>query len=366
MSFVKNILKVLGVDYSLTYFFNFGSLLGFIIISQVLSGLILVIFYIPSSDLAFISIQYLIFEVNFGWFFRLLHFNGASILFFFLYLHFFKAIFFASWNLYKVWSLGLIIIIFLIIEAFLGYSLVWSQISFWAATVITRLLRVIPFLGKYLVLLIWGGYSLNRRSLRFFFLIHFLLPFLILIIINFHLIYLHFYGSRINLGISSKLTKRPFYSFFWIKDSINLIFFFLFFLFIFSFPFKLGDSLGFLIVNDLVSPVHIVPEWYFLWAYAILRAFPSKVFGVFILFFSIIIFFGFKNSYKTKNYKFLKLSVIFFIYNSLFLTWLGGAEPLFPFVGLRLIFSIFFIVFSFIIWFSVNFLVYFKENIFFG
>lgn len=108
----------------------------------------------------------------------------------------------------------MIIIIFLIIEAFLGYSLVWSQISFWAATVITRLLRVIPFLGKYLVLLIWGGYSLNRRSLRFFFLIHFLLPFLILIIINFHLIYLHFYGSRINLGISSKLTKRPFYSFF--------------------------------------------------------------------------------------------------------------------------------------------------------
>lgn len=142
----------------------------------------------------------------------------------------------------------------------MGYSLVWSQISFWAATVITRLLSVIPLLGKYLVLLIWGGFSLNRRTVKFFFLIHFLLPFLIILLINLHLVYLHFYGSRMNLGMRSKLIKRSFYSFFWLKDLLNLVFFLFFIIFVFCFPFVLGDSLGFVFVNNLVSPVHIVPE----------------------------------------------------------------------------------------------------------
>lgn len=349
MSFVKNILKVLGVDYSLSYFFNFGSFLGLIIIFQIFRGLLLVLFYTPNSEIAFFSVQYLIFEVNLGWFFRLLHFNGASLLFFFLYLHFFKALFFASWNLYEVWFLGLIIIVRLILEAFLGYSLVWSQISFWAATVITSLISVIPFLGKYFVLLIWGGFSLNRRTLKFFFLVHFLLPFFILIMVTLHLFYLHFYGRSINLGIRSKLSKRPFFSFFWFKDFFNFFFLLLFFIFIFSNPFILGDSLGFIPVNDLVSPVHIVPEWYFLWAYAILRAFPSKVLGVFILFFRVFIFFLFNCSYKTKNYIFIKILVFIFIFNVIFLTWLGGAEPVFPFVILSLIFSLFFIFLSYLI-----------------
>jgi len=130
MSLIKDILKILGVDYSLSYFFNFGSLLGIIIVVQVFRGLLIVLFYIPSSELSFFSVQYLMYEVNLGWFFRLLHFNGASILFFFLYLHFFKALFYSSWNLYEVWFVGLVIIVILIMEAFLGYSLVWSQISF--------------------------------------------------------------------------------------------------------------------------------------------------------------------------------------------------------------------------------------------
>lgn len=343
----------MGVDYSLVFFFNFGSLLGFFLFIQIFTGFLLVFYFNRSSDLSFFSVQYVIFEVTNGWLVRLLHFNGASFFFVFLYMHFFKGFFFSSWNLFSVWFIGLFLFLFLIVEAFLGYSLLWSQMSYWAATVITSLLSVIPFFGKTLVFFIWGGFCLNSNSLNFFFFFHFVIPFLIIFFVVLHLFFLHFYGRRINLGLSRKIVKRSFFPFFWLKDFLNFFFLFIFFSFCLLFPFFLGDSLGFVPVNILVSPVHIIPEWYFLWVYAILRTFPSKVVGVFILIFSICIFFFFYFfiSYKPKNQVFIKLIIFFFEFNSFFLTWLGGVEPVYPFLFLGYLIRFFYFFFLLIIFF---------------
>lgn len=304
-------------------------------------------FYEPVFTLAFNSVQYVMFEVNEGWFFRLLHFNGASLFFFFLYLHFFKALFYSSIKLIEVWFVGLFIFIFLIIEAFLGYTLVWSQMSFWAGTVITSLLSVVPVYGKGLVFFVWGGFGLNSGTLKFFYLIHFIVPFLVLVLVFFHLFFLHYYGRTRDLGFSRKFISRRFFPFYWFKDLLNLFILLFFLFFVTCFPFVLGDALGFEDVNELVSPVHIVPEWYFLWAYAILRAVPSKFFGVLFLLLRILVFFGFFLSYRPRKDIFQKFLVCFFIFDVVFLTFLGGLEPLFPFVGISQVFSFFYFVLVF-------------------
>lgn len=349
-------LKNLGTRVILTYSFNLGSLLGFIFVIQILSGFLIVLFYEPVFSLAFGSVQYVMFEVNFGWFFRLLHFNGASFFFLFLYLHFFKALFYSRMKLLEVWFFGLLIFVFLIMEAFLGYTLVWSQMSFWAGTVITRLLRVVPFYGKSLVFFIWGGFGLNSGTLKFFYLIHFISPFLILLLVFFHLFFLHFYGRTRDLGFSSKFISRSFFPYYWFKDFLNLLVILFFFIFLTCFPFLLGDCLGFEDVNELVSPVHIVPEWYFLWAYAILRAIPSKILGVLVLLFSILVYFLFFLSYRPVKDIFQKWLVFVFVFNVLFLTFLGGSEPLFPFVFLRQFFRFFYFLIIIFMFFLFIFL----------
>ena len=322
----------------LNYFFNLGRLLGLIIIIQVISGLLLVLYYTVEDHLAFNSIQYLIIEVNIGWLIRLLHFNMVSFFFLILFLHLLKALFFFSNRLKLVWFTGLLIFLLIIMEAFLGYALIWSQISFWAATVITSLIRVIPFFGGKIIVLLWGGYYLNSFSLKFFFLIHFSLPVLIFIIIFFHLVFLHKYGSSNGMINSAKFNKRSFFPFFWVKDFVNFIFLVLFILVFLMEPFKFNEFLRFVRVNNLVSPIHIVPEWYFLWAYAILRAFSIKWVGVLIILFRVLVFFFLKGKLIV-NDLLIRFIVFIFFFNFLFLIWLGGQEPLPPFVDLSFWFS---------------------------
>lgn len=346
-------LKLNGVDFILNYNFNYGRILGFIFIIQVISGLILRLYYSSESNLSFNSIQYLIIEVNKGWLIRLIHFNLVSFFFMMLFLHILKALFFFSYRLKIVWFVGLVIFLILILEAFLGYALIWSQISFWAATVITSLIRVVPVLGWKFIIFFWGGYYLNSFSLKLFFFIHFILPLLIFFFVIIHLLYLHKYGSSIVLNNSSKLIKRRFFPFFWVKDMINIVFIFLFFLFFLMYPFKFNESLSFVFVNNLISPIHIVPEWYFLWSYAILRAVSIKWLGVIMILFSIIVYFFITRNII--NFDLLnKILICFFVYNFLILVWLGRQEPIFPYVDLSFFFSL--IYFFILILFNLNLL----------
>lgn len=328
----------MGTEFNLSYIFNLGSLIGIILGLQILTGLFLCFYYEPRIKMAYDSVQHIINEVFIGWLIRLIHFNGASFFFVTLYLHFFKALFYNSYRLKEVWFIGLLIIILLIIEAFLGYSLVWGQISFWAATVITSLLGVIPLFGKNIINFIWGGFNLNSNTIKTFFLIHFITPLVIRLLSFYHILFLHKYGRTSELGFTTTLTKRSFYPFYWFKDLINLVLFLFGLIFILIYPFKLGDPLVFEELNELVSPVHIVPEWYFLWAYAILRAVPSKVLGVISMLSALLVFilFIFNNNYYPRKRVVNKFILVNFIFCCFFLTWLGGLEPLPPYVDLRL------------------------------
>jgi len=206
---------------------------------------------------------------------------GPGCFFFLLFIHFFKAIFFFSYRLGLVWFLGILIFLFLIAIAFIGYVLVWAQMRFWASVVITSLLTVVPVYGFKLVFWIWGGFSVSGATLKFFFVLHFLLPWVLSFLLGLHLFFLHFTGSTSKLYYCGNLFKISFFPFFWVKDLYNVFFMFVFLLFLLGYPFILGDPEMFLEADSLNRPVHIVPEWYFLFAYAILRSIPRKVLGVF-------------------------------------------------------------------------------------
>ena len=298
--------------------------------------------------MAFGSVQYIIYEVNFGWVFRIFHFNGASLFFIFLYLHFFKGLFFSSYRLKGVWGTGLVMFLFVMIEAFIGYVVVWAQMSFWASVVITSLLSVIPFFGPSLVVWIWSGFSVGGATLKFFFVLHFLLPWALLIIILSHLLFLHNIGSTSKLYCHGDYDKVCFYPFYIFKDIYNILFWLFFVVFVFLLPFVLGDPEIFVEADPIVRPVHIVPEWYFLFAYAILRAIPNKILGVLALLFSILIFFLFVffSNYRSVLINLNKSLVFIFILVGVILSWLGQCHVEEPFVFLRVLFSFlyFFIV----------------------
>ena len=343
---------------SLRLNWNYGRMLGIVLVFQILTGTLLAIYYSADSLLAFNSVQYIMYEVNYGWIFRVFHFNGARLFFVFLYLHFFKALFFSRYRLKFVWASGLTIFLFVIIEAFIGYVLVWAQISFWASVVITSLLRVIPIWGPVLVVWIWSGFTVSGATLKFFFVLHFLVPYLVLVVILVHLIFLHTTGSTSKLFCHGDYDKIRFFPYYWLKDSYNLIFWFLFFSFSLIFPFNLGDPEMFIEADPMMSPVHIVPEWYFLFAYAILRAIPNKILGVLALLLRIVRFYFFilVERYHSVLKVLNKFLVFMFIFISIILSWLGQCLVEDPFVFLRAIFSIlyFFLVYIilFVYWFK--------------
>lgn len=339
---------------------NFGRMLGIVLVFQLLTGTLLAIYYSADSSIAFNSVQYIIYEVNYGWIFRVFHFNGASLFFVFLYLHFFKGLFFNSYRLKFVWASGLTIFLLVIMEAFIGYVLVWAQISFWASVVITSLLRVIPIWGPTLVVWIWRGFTVSGATLKFFFVLHFLVPWFILVVILVHLIFLHDTGRTSKIFCHGDYDKISFYPFYWFKDGYNLLFWLCFIVFSLVLPFNLGDPEIFIEADPIMSPVHIVPEWYFLFAYAILRAIPNKILGVVALLIRIVSFYFFilKSSYHTVLDKLNKFLVFLFIFVSLILSWLGQCLVEHPFVFLSALFSVLYFFIVYLLLFIYNFINY--------
>ena len=345
------------VSLNLTYFWNFGIYSLICLIIQIFSGIFLAMFYIPEQNLAFISIEHLMRDIELGWLLRYLHANGASMFFIVVYIHIFRGLFFSSY-LYPriyVWISGIVIFLLMIITAFLGYVLPWGQMSFWAATVITNLVSAVPKIGNDIVIWLWGGYAVDNATLNRFYSFHFLLPFIILSLVFIHLIFLHKVGSSNLLGIEFHEFDITFmYPYYIIKDLYGVIIFFLFFfIFLFFFPNYLGHTDNYIPANPLVTPTHIVPEWYFLPFYAILRSIPNKLFGVLIMLFSIIIFFflPFILKFEVRSLLFRPFSRFFFwffVVLCLLLGWLGSMPASEPYVFLsQIITSLYFVIFFF-------------------
>lgn len=342
LNFVNSLVINLPSRKTLTLSWNFGRMLGIILAFQILTGVFLAFYYTADSLIAFSTVQYIIYEVNFGWLFRIFHFNGARLFFIFLYIHIFKGLFFISYRLKKVWLSGLTLYLLIIIEAFIGYVLVWAQISFWAAVVITRLLSVIPIWGPTIVTWIWRGFGVTGATLKFFFVLHFLVPWGLLVLILLHLVFLHSRGRTSRLYCHGDYDKVSFFPEYWGKDAYNLLVWIIFVVLSLIYPFNLGDPEIFIEADPIIRPVHIVPEWYFLFAYAILRAIPNKILGVIALLISIAAFylFGLVNNYTSCLTKLNKYLVFTFIVASVILSWLGQCLVEDPFTLLSPLFSI--------------------------
>lgn len=323
---------------NISIWWNFGSLLGLCLILQIITGLFLSIHYTPNISIAFDRIIHIIQDVNYGWLIRLIHINGASFFFICIYLHIGRNIYYNSFTLNKTWNIGIVIFLSTIRTAFIGYVLPWGQISFWGATVITNLVSAIPYIGNTVVTWVWGGFSVDNATLNRFYSIHFLLPFLVLIIVIIHLIFLHETGSSNPIGLNRNFIKIPFNPYFSIKDILGFIILLtILMLTCIINPYILSDPENFNKANSIVTPLHIQPEWYFLFAYAILRSIPNKLGGVIALMISIIILFviPLTSNSKIKGYKFYYLNqIIFWIFVFLFiiLTWIGARPVEAPFI----------------------------------
>nr|YP_009045258.1 cytochrome b [Athyma sinope]AHA03609.1 cytochrome b [Athyma sinope] len=323
---------------NISSWWNFGSLLALCLMIQILTGLFLTMYYTANIDLAFFSVNYICRNVNYGWLIRTLHANGASFFFICIYFHIGRGIYYESFNLKFTWMIGVIILFLLMATAFMGYVLPWGQMSFWGATVITNLLSAIPYLGTMLVNWIWGGFAVDNATLTRFYTFHFLFPFIILMMTMIHLLFLHQTGSNNPLGINSNLDKIPFHPFFTFKDLIGFIVLIaiLTFLSLIN-PYLLGDPDNFIPANPLVTPIHIQPEWYFLFAYAILRSIPNKLGGVIALVMSILILIilPFTFNKKIQGIQFYPLNQILFwslITTIILLTWIGARSVEAPYI----------------------------------
>nr|YP_010277796.1 cytochrome b [Chelonus formosanus]UDP58203.1 cytochrome b [Chelonus formosanus]UHY94337.1 cytochrome b [Chelonus formosanus]UJM44018.1 cytochrome b [Chelonus formosanus] len=340
LNLINNMLIVLPSPINLNIFWNFGSLLGLCIIIQILTGLFLSMHYVANVNLSFFSIIHLMNDVNYGWLIRLIHMNGASMFFICIYLHIGRGLYYQSYKLKKTWNIGVLLLLILMMTAFLGYVLPWGQMSFWGATVITNLLSVVPYFGVSLVEWLWGGFSVNNNTLMRFYSFHFLFPFILVVFIIIHLIYLHDLGSNNPLGLKSNYYKIIFHNYYSIKDLMGMMILLMILLIVvFLNPYMLGDSENFLEANSLVTPVHIQPEWYFLFAYTILRCISNKLLGVLFLFFSILILLilPFLKLNKFQSLSFYPINQILFwmFFNiMLMLTWLGMQVVEYPFIFL--------------------------------
>nr|YP_009334283.1 cytochrome b [Andraca theae]APO08742.1 cytochrome b [Andraca theae] len=323
---------------NISMWWNFGSLLALCLIMQIITGLFLTMYYTANIEMAFYSVNYICRNVNYGWLIRTLHANGASFFFMCIYLHIGRGIYYESYNLKYTWFMGIIILFILMATAFMGYVLPWGQMSFWGATVITNLLSAIPYLGTMLVNWIWGGFAVDNATLTRFYTFHFLLPFILSIMTMIHLLFLHQTGSNNPLGMNSNLDKIPFHPFFSFKDLIEFIILMMMMINLTLInPNLLGDPDNFIPANPLVTPVHIQPEWYFLFAYAILRSIPNKLGGVIALIMSIMILiilpFNFKK--KIQGMQFYPINQImfwFFTMMIILLTWIGARPVETPYI----------------------------------
>nr|AUW60846.1 cytochrome b [Stizoptera bichenoii bichenoii] len=338
LKIINDALIDLPTPSNISTWWNFGSLLGICLITQIVTGLLLAMHYTADTSLAFSSVAHLCRDVQFGWLIRNLHANGASFFFICIYLHIGRGIYYGSYLNKETWNVGVILLLTLMATAFVGYVLPWGQMSFWGATVITNLLSAIPYIGQTLVEWAWGGFSVDNPTLTRFFALHFLLPFIIAGLTLVHLTFLHETGSNNPLGIPSDCDKIPFHPYYTTKDILGfaLMFSLLASLALFS-PNLLGDPENFTPANPLVTPPHIKPEWYFLFAYAILRSIPNKLGGVLALAASILVLFllPLLHTSKLRSMTFRPLSQILFwalVANVLVLTWVGSQPVEHPFI----------------------------------
>lgn len=335
---LNNSLIDLPAPINISIWWNFGSLLGICLIIQIITGLFLSIHYTADISLAFDSVNHIYRNVNYGWLLRSIHANGASFFFICIYLHIGRGIYFKSYIYAYTWNIGVILLFLTIGTAFIGYVLPWGQISFWGATVITNLLSAIPYIGLNLVQWLWGGFAIDNATLTRFFAIHFLLPFIIAAFTIIHLLFLHQTGSNNPLGINSNCNKITFHPYYTYKDILGiLIILFILLILCIIYPYILRDPDNFIPANPLVTPVHIQPEWYFLFAYAILRSIPNKLGGVIALISSIAILFilPFSNKRSFKTLKFYPLNkTLFWIFLIviLILTWIGARPVEIPYI----------------------------------
>jgi ubiquinol-cytochrome c reductase cytochrome b/c1 subunit len=281
---------------NLSYWWNFGSLAGIVLVVMIVSGVVLAMHYTPHADLAFDSVERIMRDVNYGWLLRYIHMNGASMFFLIVYIHLFRGLYYGSYKYPRelLWILGVVILVLMIATAFMGYVLPWGQMSYWAATVITNLFSAVPVIGDYIVTLLWGGFTVGNPTLNRFFSLHYLLPFIIVAVVGLHLIALHQHGSNNPLGIDHRGPQDtiPFHPYYTVKDMFGLCVFLLFFsIFIFYIPNVLSSTENYIPANPMVTPNHIVPEWYLLPYYAILRSVPDKLLGVILSFGSILLLF---------------------------------------------------------------------------
>nr|WDE81360.1 cytochrome b [Empidonax minimus] len=338
LKMVNNSLIDLPTPSNISAWWNFGSLLGICLSTQIITGLLLAMHYTADTSLAFTSVAHTCRNVQFGWLIRNLHANGASFFFICIYLHIGRGFYYGSYLYKETWNTGVILLLTLMATAFVGYVLPWGQMSFWGATVITNLFSAIPYIGQTLVEWAWGGFSVDNPTLTRFFALHFLLPFMIAGLTLIHLTFLHETGSNNPLGISSDCDKIPFHPYFSTKDILGFIILLLplMTLTLFS-PNLLGDPENFTPANPLVTPPHIKPEWYFLFAYAILRSIPNKLGGVLALAASVLVPFlaPFLHMSKQRTMTFRPLSQLLFwtlVANLLVLTWIGSQPVEHPFI----------------------------------
>lgn len=342
------------IDYptpsNISLFWNYGFLAGMCLSIQIITGILLAMHYTPHVDLAFLSVEHIMRDVNGGWLLRYTHANGASMFFIVVFIHVGRGLYYGSYTYPRgfVWTLGVVILILMMATAFLGYVLVWGQMSFWAATVITNFFTAFPIVGDKIVTLLWGGFSVDNATLNRFFSLHYLLPFLIAGAAIVHMGVVHQDGSNNPLGISAHSDKISFFPYFFIKDTLGLVFFLIFFsAFVYWSPNTLGHSDNYIPGNPMVTPAHIVPEWYFLPAYAILRSIPNKLLGVLALFGALLVLFvlPFTNTANVRSSLYRPIHKVLFwllVADYVLLGYLGQQVPESPFIEIGQVGSVYY------------------------
>lgn len=325
---------------NISYMWNFGSLLGLCLVIQILTGIFLAMHYSPNVDLAFASVEHIMRDVNYGWAVRYTHANTASFFFICVYLHIARGLYYGSYRSPRTlpWAIGVIILVVMMATGFLGYVLPYGQMSLWGATVITNLLSAIPWIGQSLVEFIWGGFSVSNATLNRFFSLHYLLPFVLAALVCVHLLTLHTHGSNNPLGITGNLDRLPMHPYFVFKDLVTVLFFILALsFFVFYAPNALGHPDNYIMANPMQTPASIVPEWYLLPYYAILRSIPNKLLGVVAMFASLFILLAMPllDTSRVRGSQFrpiMRFMFWVFAANFFILMWIGSQHPESPFL----------------------------------